>query len=58
MLHGVFERFRYDFPLWNNIFGTRTKLFGHATIEVLQPGDYTIADKTAYFARWEVSLAF
>jgi len=58
MFHGVFERFRYDFPLWNNIFGTRTRLFGHATLEVLQPGDYTIADKTAYFARWEVSIAF
>ena len=57
-LYGYFWRGRYDFPLWSKIFGKRGNIFGHVTLELLEPGDYSATDKLAYFARWEVSLAF
>ncbi|MEI6647192.1 MAG: alginate export family protein [bacterium] len=57
-LYGYFWRARYDFPLWSKIFGKRGNIFGHVTLEALEPGDYSATDKLAYFARWEVSFAF
>jgi hypothetical protein len=57
-LYGYFWRGRYDFPIWTKIFGKRGNLMGHVTLELLEPGDYAATDELAYFARWEVSLAF
>jgi hypothetical protein len=57
-LYGYFWRARYDFPLWSKIFGKRGNIFGHVTLEALEPGDYSATDELAYFARWEVSFAF
>ncbi len=49
---------RYDFPLARNLFGKRGSLSGHLTAEVLDPGDYYVSDKLAYFLRWEVIARF
>jgi len=57
-LYGWLGVIRYDFPLFKNIFGKRGDLSGHVTAEVLDPGDYYITDKTAYFLRWEVIARF
>ena len=61
-LYGWFWRARYDFPLLTGLIKGDDKkygkLFGHITAEILEPGDYCTSSKTAYFVRWEVSIAF
>ena len=50
---------RYDFPIWKNPRGNgRGDIFGHIMGECLQPGDYYVTDKTAYFFRWEINFVF
>ncbi len=49
---------RYDFTLGNRWLTDKDRLFGHLLLEVLKPGDYYNVDRTAYFARWELSYAF
>ncbi len=57
-LYGWFGMVRYDFPLWQKIFGKRGDLSGHLTAEVLDPGDYYSSDTLAYFLRWEIVARF
>ena len=60
-LYGYFLRTRYDFPLLTGFISKEKKrgnLLGHITAELLEPGDYCVSDKMAYFFRWEVSVAF
>jgi len=57
-LRGWLGMIRYDFPLAKNLFGKRGELFGHVTAEMMDPGDYYVSDKLAYFLRWEVTAKF
>lgn len=53
MYKGLLGVARYDFPILRE-----HNLFGHVLAEVFEPGDYYVTDKTAYFLRWELSVAF
>lgn len=57
-MYGWFGMVRYDFPLWQKIFGKRGDFSGHLTAELLDPGDYYTSDKVAYFLRWEFIFRF
>ncbi|MBQ3810751.1 MAG: alginate export family protein [Kiritimatiellae bacterium] len=50
---GWLETVRYTFPVWS-----AQGLTGHLFLEVFEPGDYYVSDRTAYFARWELNWAF
>ncbi len=50
---GWLETVRYAFPLWSE-----QGLTGHLFLEVFEPGDYYVSDRTAYFFRWEINWAF
>ena len=50
---GWLETIRYTFPVWSE-----RGLTGHLFLEVFEPGDYYVSDRTAYFARWELNWAF
>jgi hypothetical protein len=55
---GMLAVARYDFPLRTAGKNERFDISGHVMGEVLQPGDYYITDKTAYFVRWEIVVRF
>ncbi len=50
---GWLETVFYSFPI------PKCKgLTGHLFLEILEPGDYYVSDKTAYFFRWQLNWAF
>ena len=48
---GWLETVFYTFPVAKG-------LTGHLFLEVFEPGDYYVSDKTAYFFRWQLNWAF
>ena len=52
---GWLETVFYTFPVAKGRFGDLT---GHLFLEVFEPGDYYVSDKTAYFFRWQLNWAF
>ncbi len=52
---GWLETVFYTFPIAKGRFGD---LAGHLFLEVFEPGDYYVSDKTAYFFRWQLNWAF
>ena len=50
---GWLGTFFYSFPL-----SSANGITGHLFLDVLEPGDYYVSDKTAYFFRWQVNFAF
>lgn len=48
----------YGIPLAKGTKSGRGKTDGYIRLEVLDPGDYYTSDRTAYFLRWQVSVAF
>ena len=54
-MRGWLETVLYTFPLCK---GSAGELTGHLFLEVLEPGDYYVSDRTAYFFRWQLNWAF
>ncbi len=52
---GWLETLFYSFPVAKGRFGN---LKGHLFLEVMQPGDYYVSDRTEYFFRWELFWSF
>ena len=52
---GWLETVFYSFPVAKGRFGDLT---GHLFLEVFEPGDYYVSDRTAYFFRWQLNWAF
>lgn len=52
---GWLETLFYAFPVAKGRFGDLT---GHLFLEVFEPGDYYVSDRTAYFFRWQLNWAF
>ena len=50
---GWLETVFWSFPLWRE-----RGLTGHLFLEVFEPGDYYVSDKTAWFFRWQLNWAF
>ena len=50
---GWLETIVFSFPVGHD--RSRT---GHLFLEVLEPGDYYVSDRTAYFFRWQLNWAF
>lgn len=48
----------YGFPLFKGTKNGMGKTSGYVRLEILDPGDYYTSDRTAYFLRWQVSVAF
>ena len=46
------------FLLFSGFEGGRGKTTGLLLLEVLDPGDYYLSDRTAYFFRWQINVAF
>ena len=52
---GWLETFFYSFPVCK---GDAGELTGHLFLEIFEPGDYYVSDRTAYFFRWQLNWAF
>lgn len=52
---GWLETVLYTFPLCK---GAAGELKGHLFLEVFEPGDYYVSDRTAYFFRWQLEWIF
>lgn len=52
---GWLETIFYTFPVAKGRLGDLT---GHLFLEVFEPGDYYVSDRTAYFFRWQLNWAF
>ena len=57
---GMLTQVRYDFPILpaDKESGRRFEIFGHAIVELFNPGDYFDTDKPAYFFRWQIDFKF
>ncbi|MBR0055938.1 MAG: hypothetical protein IJP66_01285, partial [Kiritimatiellae bacterium] len=49
---------QWNFPLFAGFKGGRGRTAGHVRLELFDPGDYYTSDRTAYYLRWEVLVAF
>ena len=49
---------QYTFPLFSGFGDGRGKTAGCLLAEILDPGDYYLSDHTAYFFRWQITVAF
>jgi hypothetical protein len=55
---GLLFTTRADFVITEGMLLEKDQLFGHLTLEIVDPGDYYNVDSTAHFARWELSYKF
>ena len=57
---GELSQLKYEFPLItaDKAKGGRFEIFGHALVEMFNPGGYWATEKTAWFVRWQIELTF
>lgn len=55
---GLLLTMRADLKLKEGLLLEKDELFGHLTLEIVDPGDYYNVDATADFIRWELSYKF
>lgn len=49
---------QWGFPIFAGFCKGRGKTAGHLRLELFDPGDYYVSDRTAYYLRWEILVSF
>lgn len=49
---------QWSFPIFAGFGNGRGKTAGHLRLELFDPGDYYVSDRTAYYMRWEILVSF
>ena len=49
---------QWGFPIFAGFGNGRGKTAGHLRLEIFDPGDYYVSDRTAYYLRWEILVSF